>query len=133
MGRCKCDYCMGRNIRREFRQDHGSDGFEQAPHKKAAKPKKRKRLPGCAGNDGNAHIYVWTTEYEETGMVWRERWDREIQGYRRVKEESYHQQHGFHMEERKVCIGCGKRAGRRYTEKFQKHRGRVGWWKARYG
>lgn len=82
------------------------------PKKKTPKPKKKHF--GCPKNDGKAHVYVWTTEFEETGMYspW---WMTE-----RVP--SFYKEHGFHQYERLICVGCGQQKKMRYTEEFNKWR-----------
>lgn len=80
------------------------------------RPKKKEKVPvkhtGCTGNDGKAHVYVWTTEFEPTGYYtpwWTER-----------KEPSFFKEYGFHEYERFVCVGCGHKKKSRYTEEYHK-------------
>lgn len=67
-----------------------------------ASRKKRKRAPGCEGNDGGPHIYVWTSERE---------W-----------EDAFFRYFGFHKYEYKRCAGCWKRGSfkSRLTERYVK-------------
>lgn len=48
-------------IVRDFRHTHDG-GHEEAPHRKKKGKKRPPKKSGCPGNDGRAHIYVWTTE-----------------------------------------------------------------------
>lgn len=66
MRKCDCDWCEGAGKRKDFRQDHGSDGWTETPYKKSAKKKKSKKRLGCPGNDGGAHVYVWVDETYST-------------------------------------------------------------------
>lgn len=37
---CGCNYCMSRGERRDFRHDHGSDGWDETPYRKPGNRKK---------------------------------------------------------------------------------------------
>lgn len=75
--------------------------FRHTPSRKYKKKNKRKKAkPGCVGNDGKAHVYVWTTE--------------------RNVEDLFFRFYGFHKYEKKVCIGCGRRDGTQLTERYIK-------------
>lgn len=68
--------------------------------KKKSKRETPKKKPGCPGNDGGPHIYIWTTE--------------------KNFEDLFYKFFGFHKREFRYCAGCGKNAkrGSRYTEKY---------------
>lgn len=86
-----------------------SDFEDVTPHKKKAAKKPRKR-DRCPETENGRHVYVWTTEFEPTG-VYRSMWnDRLIQ--------SFYAEHGFFDYERRVCCGCGKKAGMRRTAEY---------------
>jgi len=93
---------------------HGGVGEEDFAdtfrHVKAAKRDRPKKKPGCPGNDGGPHIYVWTTEYNI--------------------EDVFFKFFGFHRTERQYCAGCGKSAkrGSRHTERYVKKFQPVGRW-----
>lgn len=73
------------------------------------KPKKKdkagpKKKPGCPGNEGKSHVYVYTTEYNI--------------------EDLFFLYFGFHKTEKRICAGCGKsgyktRVTERYRKKFK--------------
>lgn len=63
------------------------DEDELVDHQPASKKKKRSKRPGCPGNEGNAHVYVWVP-YPASEVWWRTDAQYEI----------------------KVCCGCEKRA-----------------------
>lgn len=119
---CGCDYCMGRGPRRDFR--HGgvplSDFDEEAPYKKKSKKKRPAKKRGCPENDYGPHVYVWVP----TSQVydWWPDYD-----------DGFYEKHGFHRREHKICCGCGKKQGGRYTEEMQKRIAKLGWYKAMYG
>lgn len=45
-------------IVRDHRHDKG-DGYEETPHKKISKKESPRKKPGCPGNNGKNHVYVW--------------------------------------------------------------------------
>jgi len=102
MANCDCSWCDTRKYK-EFVQGGAGDGYEDTKHKKSAKNKKRKKVPGCPGNDGKKHLYVWTTE----GDHW-------------LTDRLFYQIFGYHKYEFSVCCGCGKRRGSRRTERYMK-------------
>jgi hypothetical protein len=70
-------------------------------HRKKAKKVRPKKKPGCPGNEGKAHIYVWTTEFNF--------------------EDCFFKFFGFHKYEKKFCAGCNKKAyATRKTEQYIK-------------
>ena len=80
-----------------------SDFEDEIPYrhpKRKSKKKSRKAVPGCEGNDGKAHIYVWTSETMPTDYL-------------------FYRYFGFHRSEWRVCVGCGKRNGTRNSEKYE--------------
>lgn len=90
------------------------DELVDYPHR-AKKKKKRKRSktrPGCIGNDYGPHIYVWTTEFENTRDV-------------------FYSYYGYFKYESRICCGCRKKNGRQKTEKYEKKKHRE--WVKRYG
>lgn len=124
MARCNCSWCDSR-AHKDFRHDKG-DGWEDTPRRKASgKKKARSKRAGCPGNEGKAHVYVWTSEGEYTGMV--------RNPYTGKVYESFYKKNGYFQYERKTCVGCGKVAKTRNTEQFQKLIAKVGWYRAMYG
>jgi hypothetical protein len=87
--------------------------------KKNKKRPKKKR--GCPGNDFGPHVYVWQP------MISLYSWWPE------AGPDPFFAKHGFHRREEKVCCGCPKRDGFRYTEQFQKLINKKGWYTANYG
>lgn len=91
--KCKCSDCDDHRKQKDFRHDHGSDGFDETPYRKKSSSPVKKRT-GCPGNDGGAHVYVW-----EKDFVWESYWNSftGTQGPR-----PYHYEY-------KICCGCDKR------------------------
>lgn len=92
------------------------DDFEKEvdyrPRTRKTKKKNPSPKPGCPGNDGAEHIYVWTTE-------------REVRDF-------FFDYYGYHRYESHICVGCGKNGHRRrHTEKYEKRKHRE--WTKRYG
>jgi hypothetical protein len=78
-------------------------------HAKRRAPKARSvRLRGCPGNEGKAHVYVWTSEGQ----------------YYEIAEDIFYKHFGFHKKESKVCAGCGRKDGYRLTEAYEKRKER---------
>jgi hypothetical protein len=73
-------------IRRDFRHSH--DGPEVIRHRKK-KNKKAYKRKGCPGNNGGAHVYVWTTE-----TAWDDWWSKW----------NFEDKYEYH-----VCCGCKAR------------------------
>lgn len=78
---------------------------------KARKSKKKKRYPGCTGNDNGPHIYVWTTEGQESTL--------------------FYKHFGFAKFEKQTCCGCGKVWKTRDSERYEKIKHRK--WTKLYG
>lgn len=102
---CSCCKMDPRDVK-IMRMRQGAVGVEDfykevnyTPKKKVkAKPAKQTR-PGCSGNEGKRHIYVWTTEFN--------------------LEDLFFKFFGFHKYEKKFCAGCSKRQyGTRKTERY---------------
>jgi hypothetical protein len=88
------DWSVGGIKRRDFQAD--KSGPEVMPHRKKkgkAKPRPTKK-PGCAGNDGKAHIYVYIKYVVEN-----------------VPTYSWYGSERF----RKECLGCGRKDRIRYN------------------
>jgi hypothetical protein len=89
-----------------------ADDFEkEVNYRPKKKVKSRSRAPGCAGNDGGKHIYVWTSE----GQM----------------EDLFFMYFKFHKHEQKLCAGCMKRDSgtrSRYTERYVKKFKPTGRW-----
>lgn len=80
-----------------------SDFEDEIPYRhppRKSKKKGNKKYPGCEGNDGKAHVYVWTSETMPTDYL-------------------FYRYFGFHRTEWKICVGCGKRNGTRKTEQYE--------------
>lgn len=84
---------------KDLRQGAADDGFwddenELVDYQSKKKKKDRPRVPGCPGNDGGSHVYVWINyEYDYPWFI-RSKTQYEI----------------------KVCCGCMKR-GRGFRKK----------------
>jgi hypothetical protein len=73
---CGCDYCMTRGVRRDFRHDHGSDGWEETPYRSKKKKgcKKTKTGKPCDftvrvvkyTSTPKAKVILAGTQWEET-------------------------------------------------------------------
>lgn len=77
------------------------DDFEKEVNYQKRLKKKNKRTrsyPGCPGNDGNAHVYIWTTETETPSFF-----------------EDYY---GFPRRQRRVCAGCGKYSSSKLSDEY---------------
>lgn len=101
-----CRYCWPdvfpdhreRNVYRE------EDEYETPYRKKGKSKKSVKKMPGCSGNDGGSHIYVWVIQhYPKTRWVKGDTVNE--RGYRNwvpVRD-------GCYENYRRVCVGCGQR------------------------
>lgn len=78
-------------------------GYSYNRRTKKARPPK-----GCPANNGKAHVWVWTSEYEETDI--------------------FYKHFGFHKKETKVCCGCLLKTKVRETERYMKRKERA-WFK----
>lgn len=72
-----------KDLRRGAADDAFWDEDELVDYRRIGKKKKRNRVPGCPGNDGKSHVYVWVN-YDP----W---W------------------HSGNIYEIRVCCGCEKR------------------------
>lgn len=63
---------------------------------------KFRNRPGCPGNDFKAHVYVWTTEKEESTF--------------------FSDYYGFHKRQSRICVGCGKRNGSQLSDEYMKRK-----------
>lgn len=103
----------GPDTYKDCRRGAGPDAFwdetelVEYPKAKRGKDKVRKRYPGCPGNNNKSHVFVWTTQYEDTRNL-------------------FYRYFGFHKHERKVCAGCAHRDARRTTERYDKKK--MGLW-----
>lgn len=111
-------------IRRDFRHSH--DGTEETPHRKKKGKATPKKKPGCPGNDGNAHIYVWIGArfmptpigryVDKVSSKWAYRdhpeYTRAFYGFSPFDNQA---QHIAFLEAREVqiCAGCYKVTGKR--------------------
>lgn len=112
-------------IHKDHRHDKG-DGYEEASHKKVSKKETPRKKPGCPGNDGKAHIYVWIgARYMPThhGIYLdqvKEKWcyrnnpnyDRIFHGYMPFDSQ---EEHAAWLEAREIqiCAGCLKKSGKK--------------------
>lgn len=100
-----CKHCWGDTesehhkdwIRGGVDADHGEAEVNYKPKKKKPGASKKK-YPGCPGNEGKAHVYVWTTEKNEEDLFFR--------------------YYGFYRSEYKICAGCGHKDASRLSEKY---------------
>lgn len=76
------NYDFSHLLRRDFRDDHGSDGWDETPYRKTGKDKKKFVRKGCPENNNGPHVYIWV-DYDSEWLC----------GY-----------------EIKICCGCLKRA-----------------------
>lgn len=81
-----------------------------SPKRKSKKKREKKKYPGCPGNEGKAHIYVWTTEREFQDLFYR--------------------YFGFSKYQSNICVGCGKRNGVKNSDKYEARKQRE--WDKRY-
>lgn len=103
-----CYDCWGYSddLRRDFRAGKVEiyDFKEEVNYQKRLRKrdrKPRKRYPGCPGNNGGSHVYVYTTEGNYDDLFYR--------------------YFGFHKIERSMCCGCRKPKGKtRVTAKYEK-------------
>lgn len=86
-----------------------SDFDDEIKHKSKSRKKNKAKSPkpGCEGNDGGSHIYIWTYECNQPS--------------------AFSDFYGFEKYEFKVCVGCKKFAPNRYkspnnrrTERYNK-------------
>lgn len=91
------------------------DDFEKEvnykPKAKKSKSVSKRNYPGCPGNEGKAHVYVWTTEYE-------------------VKD-FFYDYYGFYKNQSRICAGCGKKNGSKPSDPYMRRKNRE--WDKRYG
>jgi len=107
---------------RDFRADK-SAGYEETPHKKVSKKETPRKKPGCKGNDGKAHVYVWIGARfipNEWGKYIDQTHDKFA--YRRENNPWYiwkpwksKEEHIAFLEkyEIQICAGCYKKTGKR--------------------
>lgn len=110
---CGCDYCMSRGLRRDFRHS-AEGGYEETPHHKAGKSKKKKVPRGCPGNDNKGHVYVWTVDPGDLDE----------------RTKLFYMSGGVYRREWEICVGCARVKRSRYTEEFQKLVTKYGWYGA---
>lgn len=65
---------------------------------------KTKTRPGCPENEFKAHIYVWTTEYEDDNF--------------------FSDYYGFHKNQTQICCGCGKGNKVKRSDEYEKIKAR---------
>ena len=81
------------------------DFYKEVNYTKKSKKKNVKKYPGCPGNEGKAHIYVWTTEFNGKSL--------------------FFDFYGFHKFEKKICAGCGHKDRSRRTEEYNRRNEKV--------
>lgn len=99
---CKMDPSEVQKMQQRQGAVEPEDFYEEVNYQQRLK-KKNKRVrnyPGCPGNDGKAHVYVWTTETVPTTLF-----------------EDYY---GFPKYQRHVCAGCGKAKGYKLSDEYMK-------------
>lgn len=127
-------------IIRDHRHDK-SDGYEETPHKsKHGKGKNRpKKKPGCPGNDGKNHVYIWIgARYiptpnghyiDKVQPKWCYRnnpnYNRMFHGYMPFDSQ---EQHTAWLEAREIqiCAGCLKKSGKKRMKDDQSND--TSWW-----
>jgi len=115
-------------IARDNRHDKG-DGYKETKHKSKHGKSRPKKKPGCPGNDGKSHIYVWIEaryipnetgrHIDQVGEKWQYRRENEGRHYWwpwRTREE-----HIAWLEKREVqiCAGCYKKSGKRRLKGYE--------------
>lgn len=119
-------YSAGGIYLRDFRNDK-STGYNETPHKKV-KGKKAcpRKKPGCKGNNGKNHVYVWiAARYEQD--LWGRLHDkvqgkahyrshpnyvREFYGYTPFDSQEDHIA-WLEAREIQICAGCLKKSGKK--------------------
>jgi hypothetical protein len=112
-------------IHRDHRHDKG-DGYEETPHKRTDKKVTQTKKPGCPGNKGKAHVYVWigarympapNGKYFDQAMPkWAYRdhpsYNPTYSGYTLWNNR---EEHIAHLEsfEIQICAGCLKKSGKK--------------------
>jgi len=92
-----------KDMRRGATEDAFWDEKELVDHRRKGGKKPKKTRAGCPANDYKAHVYVWTTETDDT--------------FRSLFQRYF----GFYKYEYKICCGCRKRGkGYRLTEQYRK-------------
>lgn len=94
-GYCNCKRC---NEEWAARNSYHPEDDLPAPHKKAGKKASVKKHPGCPGNEGKAHIYVWVKSLTQRYHYWH---DADGWHSKPMKGE-------YLTSHRHVCLGCGK-------------------------
>lgn len=96
------------------------EDFEMEMPRRKKKPKKKSPSKrGCPENEFGPHIYVWEAGPPEWDW-WPDYTD------------TFYERNGFHRREYKICCGCGKRTGSRYTEQMRDLINKKGWYSANY-
>jgi hypothetical protein len=98
-------------ITRDNRHDK-SAGYEETPHKKNKARKAPKKKPGCPGNDGKNHVYVWTLLRWEPGengkqidrLLWKSYYRSDLVFWTLERHQAY-----LESYEVEVCAGCYKK------------------------
>lgn len=116
-------------IHKDHRHDHG-DGYEDTRgHPKRRKKARKSKVPGCPGNDGKGHVYVWiSARYIPTpGGIYfdrvKDKWcyrnhkdyNRMFHGYMPFDSQ---EDHAAWLEAREIqiCAGCLKASGKKRTK-----------------
>jgi hypothetical protein len=124
-------------ITRDHRHDKG-DGYTETPHKKIHKKETPRKKPGCPGNDGNAHVYVWISARYIPNELGRHI-DQVHDKFAYRRNETYNpwyrwlpwksqEEHIAWLEKREiqVCAGCYKRTGKKRMKDDQSND--KSWW-----
>lgn len=109
---------------RDFRHDHG-DGYDETKHKKTHHKARPQKKPGCRGNNGKAHVYVWVSSLYVPNELGRyispikEKWAykdhpeyQRFYGWMPWKNQEEHREWLTRREEQ-VCCGCYKKSGKK--------------------
>lgn len=109
---------------RDFRADK-STGYDETKHKKASKKVTPDKKPGCKGNNGKAHVYVWINSrfvpnefgkhIDQTHEKWAYSRDRIQNPWYRWMPWKSKEEHAAYLEkhEIQICAGCYKKSGKR--------------------
>jgi hypothetical protein len=125
-------------IHRDHRHDKG-DGYTETPHKKVHKKETPRKKPGCPGNDGKNHVYVWIgaryiptpsgryVDKVQPKWCYRDNpnYNRMFHGYMPFDSRD---QHIAWLEAREIqiCAGCLKASGKKRMKDDQSND--TSWW-----
>lgn len=125
-------------IIRDHRHDKG-DGYEETPHKKVSKKETPRKKPGCPGNNGKNHVYVWigarylpcpSGQYIDQvhGPASYRSHPNYIAAFRNWSPFNSREEHIAFLEKREIqiCAGCLKTTGKKRMKDDQSND--TSWW-----